>query len=121
METSKYRLDKERNILFSLQENVIAVDLNTGYVVDDFKIEENKEYIPIKSVNEVYDYLDELDEYEIRICSCCGDFMTEGYVLDNGRDYYCSDECLEQSEMSLEEWEESYDDEGDSYYTEFVM
>jgi hypothetical protein len=43
--------------------------------------------------------------------------MREGYCIDNGREYYCTEECLHKH-YTPEEWEELYDDsEGDSYWT----
>lgn len=54
-----------------------------------------------------------------RICKICGKSMMEGYCIDNGLEYYCSDECLHKV-YSAEEWEELYDDgNGDSYWTEW--
>ena len=54
-----------------------------------------------------------------RKCSNCGKKMTEGYCIDNGLEYYCSDECLHKH-YKEEEYEEMYDDgNGDSYYTEW--
>lgn len=34
------------------------------------------------------------DVEEPRICSYCGQKMVQGYVIDDGEEYYCSDECL---------------------------
>lgn len=47
-----------------------------------------------------------------RKCSCCGDGMNSGYVVDGGREYYCSEECLKQN-YTMEEWllMTSYDNE----------
>lgn len=54
-----------------------------------------------------------------RICSHCGKEMQEGYCIEGGMDYYCSDECLE-SEISREEYEKLYDNgDGDSYWTDW--
>lgn len=56
---------------------------------------------------------------EMKICSECGREMIEGYCIENGLDYYCSDECLHKN-MTEEEYLELYDDgNGDSYYTEW--
>jgi hypothetical protein len=44
--------------------------------------------------------------------------MSEGYVIEGGEEYYCSDECL-HTRYSPEEWSEMYSDEGDSYWTEW--
>ncbi len=51
-------------------------------------------------------------------CDECGSGMNEGYCINGGEQYYCSDECLHEH-ISPEEWEELYEDGGDSYYTEW--
>lgn len=51
-------------------------------------------------------------------CDECGCGMNEGYCINGGEQYYCSDECLHEH-ISPEEWEELYEDGGDSYYTEW--
>lgn len=40
-----------------------------------------------------------------RRCSECGKLMREGYCVDMGVAYYCSDECL-HSDFTDEEWKE---------------
>ena len=54
-----------------------------------------------------------------RQCSCCEDGMNKGYVI-NGVEYYCSDECLQEtySADEIEEMEIGADD-SDSYWTEW--
>ena len=80
-------------------------------IVDAFELANH--YMSFK-VNENYP----LDE-SIRFCSHCGKEMTQGYVVNAGDEYYCSDECLHKH-YSEQEWEEMYDDgNGDSYWTEF--
>jgi hypothetical protein len=55
----------------------------------------------------------------LRQCSECGDGMNEGYCIEGGLAYYCTDECLEKN-MTREDFLNLYDDgEGDSYYTEW--
>jgi hypothetical protein len=52
-----------------------------------------------------------------RECDECGKGMNEGYLIDNGYKYYCSDECLHKN-MTPEEWTELYNDgDGDSCWT----
>jgi hypothetical protein len=52
-----------------------------------------------------------------RECDECGKGMNEGYLIDNGYKYYCSDACLHKN-MTPEEWEEAYaDGDGDSCWT----
>lgn len=53
-----------------------------------------------------------------RICSVCDKGMNEGYVLRGGERYYCSDKCLHK-EISPEEWEEIYEDGGESCWTQW--
>lgn len=55
----------------------------------------------------------------IRFCSHCRRPMDEGYCIDNGLEYYCSDQCLTQH-MTMKEFEELYDEgRGDSYWTDW--
>ena len=52
-----------------------------------------------------------------RECTACGKGMNEGYCIESGIEYYCSDACL-HTEITPEEWLELYNDgEGDSYWT----
>lgn len=65
------------------------------------------------------DELFEEDEENQRTCSECNKEMNEGYCIENGFEYYCSDECLHEH-YTDEEFEELYDDgNGDSYWTEW--
>ena len=54
----------------------------------------------------------------MRLCSECGKPMKEGYTIDNGLEYYCSDECLHKN-YTEEQWKEMYNDDGDNYWTEW--
>ena len=55
----------------------------------------------------------------MRTCSECGKKMVQGYCIDNGMEYYCSDECLHKH-YTEEEYLEMYDDgNGDTYWTEW--
>lgn len=65
------------------------------------------------------DLIYELDIDTHKVCTHCGKIMREGYCIENGVAYYCSDECL-NAEMTMEEYKELYDNgEGDSYYTDW--
>ena len=58
-------------------------------------------------------------EHDIRVCSECGHLMDNGYCIENGIYYYCSEKCLHKN-MSEEEFLKLYDDgNGDSYWTEW--
>jgi hypothetical protein len=54
--------------------------------------------------NAINSKLDDLeDTVEIRICDECGKIMVEGYCIDGGMEYYCSDECLHKN-YTREQW-----------------
>lgn len=54
-----------------------------------------------------------------RECTACSAGMNEGYCIEGGIEYYCSDACL-YTEMTPAEWDELYNDgEGDSYWTDW--
>lgn len=64
--------------------------------------------------------VDELDLEHIRCCSECGSPMYEGFCIENGAEYYCSEECLHKH-LSEEEYNDLYDDgKGDSYWTSWL-
>lgn len=55
----------------------------------------------------------------MRKCTHCSTPMSEGYCIENGCEYYCSDECLHEH-YTEEEYLSMYDNgEGDSYWTEW--
>ena len=54
-----------------------------------------------------------------RRCCECGSGMNEGYLVDMGSAYYCSDECLHKN-YTPAEWDSICSDYyGESYYTEW--
>ena len=108
-----------RYILIDLKDNV----LYSLYKVEiDF--EENEEQTSSVSCIDKEDLIKESEEWlndlkEKRICSECGREMTQGYCIENGLEYYCTNECLHKN-MTQEEYLELYDDgNGDSYYTDW--
>jgi len=50
-----------------------------------------------------------------RVCSICHMAIDEGYVYENGLDYYCSPVCLHKH-FTGEEWEQAYERE-EGYWT----
>ena len=55
----------------------------------------------------------------MRICSECGKPMRSGYVIADGFQYYCSDDCLHKNYTEAE-YLDLYDNgNGDSYYTQW--
>lgn len=74
-------------------------------------------------IDGVLDYLskEDLAQLELegyRICSECGKAMNSGYCVHCGEEYYCSDECLHKH-YSEEEWNEMYENDEDTYWTEW--
>ena len=95
-------------------------------IVYDFLIEEckqisdlwNKYGEGLLSHTTDFDFWEELSEQIdcFRVCNECGRPMIEGYVID-GRDTYCSDECLHKH-FKDEEYNELFDDgNSDTYWT----
>ena len=60
---------------------------------------------------------EELAEHDVRICSECGSAMIEGYVIDDGSEYYCSDACLNKH-YSMDEYMEMYNND-EAYWTQW--
>lgn len=56
---------------------------------------------------------------DYRICTCCGKKMSSGYVIDDGLEYFCSDECLWEY-YSLDKYEELYEQDA-AYWTEWEV
>lgn len=54
-----------------------------------------------------------------RTCSECGKGMNEGYCIEGGIEYYCSDACLHKHMTHAEYLELYADGEGDSYWTDW--
>ena len=54
-----------------------------------------------------------------RCCDECGHGMNEGFCIESGAEYYCSEECLHKH-YSADEFADMYSDgDGNSYYTEW--
>ena len=60
-----------------------------------------------------------MSNQETEVCSQCNQDMSEGYVLEGGVDYYCSDKCLLKNMTKNEFLELFMDGYGDSYWTTF--
>jgi len=73
----------------------------------------------LKALESNIDFWEELSEHVdcMRICDECHLPMIEGFCIDDGRENYCSEECL-HSHYSEEEYLDMYKDgEGNSYWT----
>lgn len=51
-----------------------------------------------------------------RQCSECNNGMNEGYCINSGTEYYCSDRCLHKH-YTAKQWREIYNANSDSYWT----
>ena len=89
---------------------------NMRMLADVFELLEehiNEEYIKLKYNPMGSWFL--VETQEKRKCSKCKKEMTQGYCIDNGLKYYCSDECL-HNDYTPEEYEELYKQDG-AYWT----
>lgn len=119
----KITLEKNKILLHTEELNIIAEEVFSADRVKYKKVLE----ILIKSLNFMVNKeskkelsgLLEKNNIETRICSECGNLMTEGYCIEDGESYYCCDTCLEK-DISKEEFSSLYNDgEGNSYWTEW--
>lgn len=103
-------------IVTKLKDSVEEMEGVKGYK----ELTKDAQEILKETYEDMYFYLlQDDDDNSYRICSDCGDVMNEGYCIEAGKAYYCSDTCLEKH-MSKEEYETLYDDgEGDSYWTQW--
>lgn len=59
----------------------------------------------------------EMEEHEARTCTECGKEMNNGYCINDGLEYYCSDTCLHKN-YTEKEHQEMYEG-GSLYWTEW--
>ena len=111
-----------------LRQDVLASDRLSDYfyALLKEKIEETsadiKEFMAdfVIRQSKTSELVDELDLEHIRVCSECSKPMTEGYCIENGTEYYCSEECLHKH-LTEEEYDNLYDEgRGNSYWTSWI-
>lgn len=103
----KYNLESMRKLINSKNNNLVEVINRLNTIKKDGEEEE------IVLVLEEFGY-------ESRVCSICNKIILEGYCIEDGYQYACSDECLSKI-MPIEQFNNLYNDgNGDSYYTEFT-
>ena len=86
-------------------------DINTGKWVESTK----PPYIT--DVDQKTRHLVNLQNEENRVCTCCGNKMWSGYVIRDGEEYFCSDDCL-SGWYSEEEYDELCQAD-EAYWTEW--
>ncbi len=107
--------------------NIVATELPEAY--EFLKSVTNDKYYPMHEVEFMHKdksgrgfietnipFSKLYQEEHIKICSCCGEYMANGYVVNE--DYYCSDECFD-SVYGAEERESIQPNDPDVYYTEW--
>ena len=114
-----------RTIYFIIEESQKPrIERNTIINQRDFLIENYNNSIGVLDEEEEEKALSLVERFcelgggEYRICSECKSVMIDGYCVDSGREYYCGDECLHKH-FTDEEWDEEYEDNKESYYTEW--
>ena len=61
------------------------------------------------------DFIKEFSIDSVRVCDCCGGWMTEGYSISEGFMTFCSDKCLHKH-ISAEEYDKLYERD-EAYWT----
>ena len=107
---------------YTPSEFMIAYELSCKYGFEDLSEKDQRtlcdnaysEYLRNDFVS-----LDEAIDDAVRVCSECGRLMIEGYCIEGGQYYYCSEDCLHKN-FTEEDYLELHDDgNGDSYYTDW--
>lgn len=82
-------------------------------------VNEVNSIINLISSNEIEDIINILEDnqIEVRQCTNCSKLMFDGYVVDDGHEYYCSDKCFDE-EIGMENLNKMYEDD-EAYWTEF--
>lgn len=78
--------------------------------------EESWYYVDTMGFKHIGDFEEGFKDTDFRICDECGAVMTDGFVIDGGEAYYCSEDCLHKH-YTQEEYEAMYDDDGETYWT----
>jgi hypothetical protein len=120
----KMSMETKKDPVEVLREEIVASKTLESYFHQLIKengglsVEDMAEYVMKHSTAE--ELVDELELEHIRVCSECGKPMYEGYCIEDGAEYYCSDECMHNN-LSDKEFEKLYDEgRGNSYWTSWL-
>jgi len=113
-------ISKHRDVydvnLFSQEHRDQSVAKTIAQSIEEAEMQDDEDE---EDFNESLDSNDTNDD-DIHRCDACKEVMSQGYVINGGEEYFCSNTCL-HTKYSKEEYEEMYDDgEGDSYWTEWT-
>ena len=89
---------------------VLLDNISNGLYQDGYIKESNTLNTCLLNIKEILK-----DNDNIRICDNCHKIMSQGYCIDDGLEYYCSDVCL-NTKYSEEEFNGMYS-QGYAYYT----
>jgi hypothetical protein len=93
---------------------------------DNLMTEENPTEQEYDAIIETFrDYIIANGQKFLRKCDKCGCGMNEGYVVYNGEEHYCTEECLNKV-YTKEQWTEMYEESeenggSDNYWTEWYQ
>lgn len=90
-------------------------DLLTNVASEEFSTAYSKAIEICKTFKNIRGYVDNLSD--VRKCRECGKVMHDGYVIRDGEEYYCSQDCL-SAWYSEEEFLELYEAD-EAYWTEW--
>lgn len=111
--------DKEYDILSSAIKNqlrIIAKMKNELQEVHKLSPAEIEDLFTNHCLEEILD----THELNVRICTTCGCLLDAGYVVNDGEEHYCSDECLHKH-YSPKDFKKLQKINGNAnYYTEFL-
>lgn len=117
MQDSRYgRKRMEKIELTKEQRDHVIIAINHGYWEEQnhwVAQGEPKEHAFLDKVRAL-EYLG-LDVDIFRTCTRCKERMKEGYVFDDGMEYYCSSTCL-HSRLDEKEWDALHEELPDDYY-----
>lgn len=64
-------------------------------ILSAIQIQAIEKQVQLFSIDEKEEYIYEKD-LPLRVCYSCGKLMEEGYCINGGCEYYCSEECLKK-------------------------
>jgi len=113
-------ISKHRDVydvnLFSQEHRDQSVAKTIAQSIEEAEMQDDEDE---EDFNESLDSNDTNDD-DIHRCDACKEVMSQGYVINGGEEYFCSNTCL-NTKYDKEAFEELYDDgEGDSYWTEWT-
>lgn len=117
-----YKYFRIFDMAFSKKEDALKIEDENGKHKDQvqevyiiLREDEKLESFPLNDVVNRYDsdFEQIIETYTteyVRICSHCTEVFDEGYLIDDGSAYYCSEKCLDRN-ISEKEYLEMYEND----------